>query len=52
MRRFFEILNDLGLRDLLLQGGPYNWQGGQNGRSMSHLDRFLALPTGKATATR
>ena len=41
MRRFSDILNDLGLRDLLLQGGPYTWRGGKNGRSMSWLDRFL-----------
>ena len=41
MRRFFDILNDLGLRDLLLQRGPCTWWGGQNGRSMSRLDGFL-----------
>ena len=43
MRRFFEILNDLVLRDLLLQGGPYTWRGGQNGRLMSRLDKFLVF---------
>ena len=41
MRRFSEILNDLGLRDLPLQGGPYTWRGGLNGRSKSRLDRFV-----------
>ena len=41
MRRFSEILNDLGLRDLPLQGGLYTWRGGKNGRSMSRLDKFL-----------
>ena len=41
MRRFFDILNDLDLRDLPLQGGPYTWRGGLNGSSMSRLDRFL-----------
>ena len=41
MRRFSDILNDLELRDLPLQGGPYTWRGGLNGRSMSRLDRFL-----------
>ena len=25
MRRFSDVLNDLGLRDLPLQGGPYTW---------------------------
>ena len=41
MRRFSDILNDLDLRDLPLQGGPYTWRGGLNGSSMSRLDRFL-----------
>ena len=41
MRRFSEILNELGLRDLPLQGGPFTWRGGLNSRSMSCLDRFL-----------
>ena len=41
MRRFSDILNDLELRDLPLQGGPYTWRGALNGRSMSCLDRFL-----------
>ena len=41
MRRFSDILNDLELSDLLLQGGPFTWRGGLNDRSMSRLDRFL-----------
>ena len=41
MRRFAEIVNEFGLRDLPLQGGLFTWSGGRNGRSMSHLDRFL-----------
>ena len=41
MRRFSDILNDLGLHDLPLQGGPYTWRGGLNGRSKSRLDRFV-----------
>ena len=41
MRRFFDILNDLGLRDLPLQGGPYTWRGGLKCRSKSRLDRFV-----------
>ena len=41
MRRFAEITNELGLRDLPLQGGLFTWSGGRNGRSMSRLDRFL-----------
>ena len=41
MRRFSDILNDLDLRDLPLQGGPYTWSGGLTGSTMSRLDRFL-----------
>ena len=41
MRRFSDILNDLRLRDLPLQGGPYTWRGGLNGSSKSRLDRFV-----------
>ena len=41
MRRFSDILNDLDLRDLPLQGGPYTWSGGLNDSAMSRLDRFL-----------
>ena len=41
MRRFSEVLNELGLRDLPLQGGPFTWRGGLNNQRMSRLDRFL-----------
>ena len=41
MRRFNEVLNELGLRDLPLQGGPFTWRGGNNNQRMSRLDRFL-----------
>ena len=41
MRRFSDFLDDFCLRDLPLQGGAYTWRGGQNGRSMSRLYRFL-----------
>ena len=41
MRRFSDIMNDLDLRDLPLEGGPYTWRGGLNGSSMSRIDRFL-----------
>ena len=52
MRRFSEVLNDLGLRDLPLQGGHYTWQGGSNGRSMSRLDRFLVSPDWESQCSR
>ena len=41
MRRFSEVLDELALRDLPLQGEPYMWSGGLNGQSRSRLDRFL-----------
>ena len=41
MRRFAEVLNELGLRGLPLQGSPFTSRGSLNCRSMSHLDRFL-----------
>ena len=41
MRCFSKILNELGLRDLPLQGGPFYLEGGCDGRLMSRLDRFL-----------
>ncbi|RVW29580.1 Exonuclease 1 [Vitis vinifera] len=41
MRRFSEVIDDLDLRDLPLQGGPFTWSGGLNSQTMSRLDRFL-----------
>ena len=41
MRRFNEVVNELGLRDLPLQGGPFTWGGGNGNQRMSRLDRFL-----------
>ena len=41
MRRFSEVMNELGLRDLPLQGGPFTWRGGLNNQCMSRLDIFL-----------
>ena len=41
MGRFAEVVNELGLRDLTLQGDLFTWRGGLNGRLMSRLDRFL-----------
>ena len=50
MRRFSEVIEDLGLRDIPLQGGPFTWRGKEGGGggggggdsgSMSRLDRFL-----------
>ena len=41
MRRFACVLDDPGVRDLPLQGGPFTWSGGNNGQAMSRIDRFL-----------
>ncbi|RVW41827.1 hypothetical protein CK203_108407 [Vitis vinifera] len=41
MRRFSEVIDELALRDLPFQGGPFTWSGGLNGLSRSRLDRFL-----------
>ena len=41
MRRFLEIIEELELRDLPLQGGLFTRRGGLNNQSQSRLDRFL-----------
>ena len=41
MRRFSNVIEDLELRDLPLQGGPFMWSGGLNNLSKSRLDHFL-----------
>lgn len=46
MRRFSEIINELELNDLPLQGGPYTWRGGLNNSKASRLDRFLICNAG------
>ena len=43
MRKFSEMIDDLDLRDLPLQGGPFTWSGGLNSQTMSRLDRFFVL---------
>ena len=41
MRRFSKVMNELRLRDLPLQGGPFTSRGGLNNQCISRLDRFL-----------
>ena len=41
MRRFAQIIDELGLVDLPLQGGLFTWNGGQNNQPWARLDRFL-----------
>ena len=41
MRRFSEVIRDLGLRDFPLTGGHFTWIGGLNSQAASRLDHFL-----------
>ncbi|WKA11259.1 hypothetical protein VitviT2T_028778 [Vitis vinifera] len=45
MRNFAEIVDDLGLVDLPLQGGDFTWNGGLNNQTWARLDRFLVSPS-------
>ena len=45
MRKFAEIVDDLGLVDLPLQGGEFTWNGGHNNQAWARLDRFLVSPS-------
>ena len=44
MRRFAEVVDELSLVDLQLQGGAFTWSGGLNSQSRARLDRFLVTP--------
>ena len=44
MRRFAQVVDELGLVDLQLQGGAFTWSGGLNNQSRARLDRFLVTP--------
>ncbi|RVW24308.1 hypothetical protein CK203_090966 [Vitis vinifera] len=41
MRRFAQVADELGLRDIPMQGGVFTWSGGPNNQSWTRLDRFL-----------
>ena len=43
MKRYSEVIRELGLRDFPLVGGPFTWIGGLNSKVASRLDRFLIL---------
>ena len=43
MRRFSQIIDDLELKDLPLQGGCFTWKGGMNNQRMARLDKFLVI---------
>ena len=44
MRRFAQVVDELSLVDLQLQGGSFTWSGGLNNQSRARLDRFLVTP--------
>ncbi|RVW79808.1 LINE-1 retrotransposable element ORF2 protein [Vitis vinifera] len=44
MRRFAQVIDELGLIDIPLQGGSFTWSGGLNNQSWARLDRFLVSP--------
>ena len=44
MRRFAQVVDELGFMDLQLQGGAFTWSGGLNNQSRARLDRFLVTP--------
>ncbi|RVW93100.1 putative ribonuclease H protein [Vitis vinifera] len=41
MRRFAQVIDDLELVDLPLQGGSFTWSGGLHNQAWARLDRFL-----------
>ena len=41
MRRFAQVVDELELIDLPLQGGVLTWSGGRNNQAWARLDRFL-----------
>ena len=45
MRRFAQIIDELGLVDLPLQGGLFTWSGGHNNQYWARLDKFLVTPS-------
>ena len=44
MRRFAQVMDDLELIDLPLQGGSFTWSGGLHNQAWARLDRFLVSP--------
>ncbi|RVW85327.1 putative ribonuclease H protein [Vitis vinifera] len=44
MRRFAQVMDDLELVDLPLQGGSFTWSGGLYNQAWARLDRFLVSP--------
>ena len=45
MRRFAQVMDDLELVDLPLQGGSFTWSGGLHNQAWARLDRFMVSPS-------
>ncbi|RVW20279.1 hypothetical protein CK203_106454 [Vitis vinifera] len=45
MRRFAQVMDDLELIDLSLQGGSFTWSGGFQNQAWARLDRFMVSPS-------
>ncbi|RVW30279.1 hypothetical protein CK203_098824 [Vitis vinifera] len=45
MRRFAQVMDDLELIDLPLQGGSFTWSGGLHNKAWARLDRFMVSPS-------
>ena len=41
MRRFSQVINDLEMKDIPVQGGQFTWKGRLNNCRVARLDRFL-----------
>ena len=41
IRRFAQVVDELELLNLLLQGGVFSWSEGRNNQSWARLDRYL-----------
>ncbi|RVW95136.1 putative ribonuclease H protein [Vitis vinifera] len=45
MRRFAQVMDELELIDLPLQGGSFTWSGGLHNQAWARLDRFMVSPS-------
>ncbi|RVW80650.1 hypothetical protein CK203_044356 [Vitis vinifera] len=45
MRRFAQVMDDLELFGLPLQGGSFTWSGGLHNQAWARLDRFMVSPS-------
>ena len=45
MRRFAQVMDDLELIDLSLQGGSFTWSGRLHNQAWARLDRLMVSPS-------